>query len=138
VTFVDKCIFEGDGAMAKLEQLLQEVRAQLGGDFVSTDIVGMDGISIAGGSISPEFDSTEASARFAMVMKLAAQVSNKIGMGAVDGLLVTTDKVFLLTRFLGNGTYFWGVAVSRNATLGSVRILMNEYADQLWDAIPTR
>ena len=124
--------------MAKLEQLLQEVRAQLGGDLVSTGIVGIDGISIAGGSISPEFDSTEASARFAMVMKLAAQVSNKIGMGAVDGLLVTTDKVFLLTRFLGNGTYFWGVAVSRNATLGFVRILMNEYADQLWDAIPTR
>ncbi len=124
--------------MAKLDQLLQEVRAQLGGDFVSTDIVGMDGISIAGGSVSPEFDSTEASARFAMVMKLAAQVSNKIGMGAVDDLLVTTDKVFILTRFLGNGTYYWGLAVSRNATLGSVRILMNEYADQLWDAIPTR
>jgi predicted regulator of Ras-like GTPase activity (Roadblock/LC7/MglB family) len=124
--------------MAKLEQLLQEVRAQLGGDFVSTDIVGMDGISIAGGSVSPEFDSTEASARFAMVMKLAAQVSNKIGMGGVDDLLVTTDKVFILTRFLGNGTYYWGLAVSRNATLGSVRILMNEYADQLWDAIPTR
>jgi len=124
--------------MAKLEQLLQEVRAQLGGDLVSTGIVGMDGISIAGGSVSPEFDSTEASARFAMVMKLAAQVSNKIGMGGVDDLLVTTDKVFILTRFLGNGTYFWGVAVSRNATLGFVRILMNEYADQLWDAIPTR
>jgi len=124
--------------MAKLEQLLQEVRAQLGGDLVSTGIVGMDGISIAGGSISPEFDSTEASARFAMVMKLAAQVSNKIGMGAVDDLLVTTDKVFILARFLGNGTYYWGLAVSRNATLGSVRILMNEYADQLWDAIPTR
>jgi predicted regulator of Ras-like GTPase activity (Roadblock/LC7/MglB family) len=138
VTFVDKRIFEGDGTMAKLEQLLQEVRAQLGGDFVSTDIVGMDGISIAGGSVSPEFDSTEASARFAMVMKLAAQVSNKIGMGGVDDLLVTTDKVFILTRFLGNGTYYWGLAVSRNATLGSVRILMNEYADQLWDAIPTR
>jgi len=137
VTFVDKRI-EGDGTMAKLDQLLQEVRAQLGGDFVSTDIVGMDGISIAGGSVSPDFDSTEASARFAMVMKLAAQVSNKIGMGAVDDLLVTTDKVFILTRFLGNGTYYWGLAVSRNATLGSVRILMNEYADQLWDAIPTR
>lgn len=124
--------------MAKLDQLLQEVRANLGADFVSTDIVGMDGISIAGGSVSPDFDSTEASARFAMVMKLASQVSNKIGVGAVDDLLVTTDKVFILTRFLGNGSYYWGLAVTKNATLGSVRILMNEYADQLWDAIPTR
>lgn len=124
--------------MAKLDQLLQEVRATLGADFVSTDVVGMDGISIAGGSVTPDFDATEASARFAMVMKLAAQVSNKIGMGAVDDLLVTTDNVFILTRFIGNGSYYWGLVVTKNATLGSVRILMNEYADQLWDAIPTR
>jgi predicted regulator of Ras-like GTPase activity (Roadblock/LC7/MglB family) len=122
--------------MTRLEQLLQEVRTALGGDFISTDVVGMDGISIAGGSISPDFDSTEASARFAMVMKLAAQVSNKIGIGAVDDLLVTTDKTFILTRFLGDGTYYWGLAVSRNAVLGAVRVLMNEYADQLWEAIP--
>jgi predicted regulator of Ras-like GTPase activity (Roadblock/LC7/MglB family) len=122
--------------MTRLEQLLQEVRTALGGDFISTDVVGMDGISIAGGSISPDFDSTEASARFAMVMKLAAQVSNKIGIGAVDDLLVTTDKTFILTRFLGDGTYYWGLVVSRNAVLGAVRVLMNEYADQLWEAIP--
>jgi predicted regulator of Ras-like GTPase activity (Roadblock/LC7/MglB family) len=122
--------------MTRLEQLLQEVRTALGGDFIATDVVGMDGISIAGGSISPDFDSTEASARFAMVMKLAAQVSNKIGIGAVDDLLVTTDKTFILTRFLGDGTYYWGLAVSRNAVLGAVRVLMNEYADQLWEAIP--
>jgi len=122
--------------MTRLEQLLQEVRTALGGDFISTDVVGMDGISIAGGSINPDFDSTEASARFAMVMKLAAQVSNKIGIGAVDDLLVTTDKTFILTRFVGDGTYYWGLAVSRNAVLGAVRVLMNEYADQLWEAIP--
>jgi predicted regulator of Ras-like GTPase activity (Roadblock/LC7/MglB family) len=122
--------------MTRLEQLLQEVRTALGGDFIATDVVGMDGISIAGGSINPDFDSTEASARFAMVMKLAAQVSNKIGIGAVDDLLVTTDKTFILTRFVGDGTYYWGLAVSRNAVLGAVRVLMNEYADQLWEAIP--
>ncbi len=124
--------------MAKLEQLIQEIRTSLGGDFVSTDVVGMDGISIAGGSISPDFDATEASARFTMVMKLGVQVSGKIGMGDVDDLLVTTDHAFILARFLGTGSYYWGLAVTRNATLGAVRILMKEYAEQLWDAIPTR
>ena len=124
--------------MAKLDQLIQEVRASLGGDFVSTDIVGMDGISIAGGSVSPDFDATEASARFAMVMKLGVKVTGQIGMGAVDDLLVTTDQAFILTRFLGTGAYYWGLAVTRNATLGAVRILMNEYSEQLWDAIPAK
>ena len=122
--------------MTKLEQLLQQVRSELGADFVSTDIAGTDGLSIAGGSAVAGFDSTAASARFAMVMKLASNVSNKIGMGAVEDNLVTTDQAYIIARFLGDGSYYWGLAVTRNATLGVVRMLMNEYADQLWKAIP--
>jgi len=122
--------------MTKLEQILQQVRTELGADFVSTDVVGMDGLSIAGVSVVADSYSTAASARFAMVMKLAANVSNKIGMGAVEDSLVTTDQAYIITRFLGDGSYFWDLAVTRNATLGMVRMLMNEYANQLWRAIP--
>jgi len=122
--------------MAKLEQLIQQFRSELGADFISTDVVGMDGLSIAGGSIDPNFNSTDASARFSLVMKLAEKSSSKLGMGKVDDNLVTTDKAYIIARFIGEGSYYWGVAVTRNATLGTVRMLMNEYADQLWDAIP--
>ncbi len=124
--------------MAKLDSLLQEVRASLGADFVSTDVIGMDGLSIAGGSVAPNFDATEASARFTMVMKLGAKVSNQLALGTVDDNLVTTDRAYILARFLGNGSYIWGLAVTRDATLGSVRLMMNEYADRLWDAIPNK
>jgi len=122
--------------MTKLEQILQQVRTELGADFVATDVVGMDGLPIAGGSVVAEFDSTAASARFAMVMKLAANVSSKIGVVAVEDSLVTTEQAYIITRFLGDGSYFWGLAVTRNATLGMVRTLMNEYADQIWKAVP--
>jgi len=122
--------------MNKLEQLIYQFRSELGADFISTDVVGMDGLSIAGGSIDPSFNSTDASARFAMVMKLADKVSEKVSLGKVDDNLVTTDKAYIISRFLGNGSYYWGVAASRNATLGNIRMMMNEYADQLWDAIP--
>ncbi len=124
--------------MAKLDSLLQEVRASLGADFISTDVIGMDGLSIAGGSVAPNFDATEASARFTMVMKLGAKVSNQLGLGTVDDNLVTTDRSYIISRFLGNGLYIWGLAITRDATLGSVRLMMNEYADQLWDAIPNK
>ncbi len=124
--------------MAKIDQLIQQVRTSLGAEFISSDVIGMDGLSIAGGSIDSNFDGTEASARFTMVMKLGAKVSNQLGMGAVDDNLVTTDRAYILSRFLGNGSYIWGLAVTREATLGSVRLLMNEYADQLWDAIPNK
>ncbi len=124
--------------MAKLDNLLQEVRASLGAEFVATDVFGMDGLSIAGSSVDPSFNGTEASARFTMVMKLGSKVSNQLGLGPVDDNLVTTDRVYILARFLGNSSYIWDLAVTREATLGSVRLLMNEYADQIWDAIPSK
>jgi predicted regulator of Ras-like GTPase activity (Roadblock/LC7/MglB family) len=71
-----------------------------------------------------------------MVMKLASRVSEKLDLGNVDDNMATTDKEIILSRFLGDGTYFWVLAVPKDATLGSVRMVMSEYADQLWDAIP--
>jgi predicted regulator of Ras-like GTPase activity (Roadblock/LC7/MglB family) len=122
--------------MAKLDQLLQQFRGEIGADFISADVVGMDGLSIAGSSTDPAFDSSGASARVAMVMKLASNVTTKVGMGLVDDNLVTTDRSYMLSRFLGDGSYFLNVAVTRNAILGSVRVMMNEYAPQFWEAIP--
>ncbi len=122
--------------MAKLDELIQQIRVELGSDFVSTDVVGADGLSIVGGSIDPTFDSTEASARYAMVMKLASKVSDKLVLGSVDDNLTTTDKTMILTRFLGDGSYFWELVIRKDATLGSARIMMNEYAPKLWGAIP--
>lgn len=122
--------------MNKLEQVIYQFRTELGGDFVSTDVVGMDGLSIAGGSINPNFDANDASARFAEVMKLAKKVSTKLAIGNVDYNLVTTDKMYLISRFLGDESYYWVVAVTKNATLGSVRMLMIEYTPQILENIP--
>ncbi len=122
--------------MTKLDEIVQEVRVEVGSDFVSTDIVGMDGLSIAGGAMDPSFDNNEAAARYAMITKLAAKVSDKLAIGQVDDILTTTDKVMILSRVLGDGSYFWELVVRKEATLGSARLMMNEYAPKLWNAIP--
>ena len=122
--------------MNKLEQVIYQFRNELGSDFISTDVVGMDGISIGGGSLNPNFDAADISARFAEVMKLAVKISTKIDIGKVDDNLVTTDTTYIISRFLGDGQYYWVVVVSSNATLGTVRMLMNEFAPQITDAIP--
>ncbi len=122
--------------MNTLETLIQEVRNELGADFISTDIVGMDGLSIAGSSANPDFDAAKASARFAMVMNLAAKASGKMNMGAVDHNLVTTDQTYIITRFLGDNSYYWGLAITKNAVLGLAYILMDDYAERIWEAIP--
>jgi predicted regulator of Ras-like GTPase activity (Roadblock/LC7/MglB family) len=122
--------------MAKLDQVLQQVRTELGAEFVATDVVGMDGLSVAGLSADASFDANAAAARFAMVMKLAGRVSDKLAMGTVEDSLATTDKMMVLTRFLGDSSYYWALVVTRDATLGTVRMMMNDYASQIWDAIP--
>jgi predicted regulator of Ras-like GTPase activity (Roadblock/LC7/MglB family) len=122
--------------MSKLDEIIQQVRVEIGSDFVSTDIVGTDGLSIAGGAMDPNFDNSEAAARYAMIMKLASRVSDKLAFGDVDDNLTTTDQVMILSRFLGDGSYFWELVVRRDATLGSARLMMNEYASRIWSAIP--
>lgn len=122
--------------MSKLEQVIQQFKNELGGDFVSTDVVGMDGISIAGGSVDPNFSASDTAARFAEIMKLGVKVSNKIDIGKIDDNLVTTNKNYIISRFLGDGSYYWVVVVTLNATLGTLRMLMNEFAPQMWDSIP--
>jgi predicted regulator of Ras-like GTPase activity (Roadblock/LC7/MglB family) len=123
--------------MNKLDELLQKFRIEIGADFISTDIVGMeDGLSIAGASATTDFDNSEISALFTAVMSLAARVSTKLNFGTLDDNLITTNKFFITSRLLGDGSYYWGLAVAKTATLGVLRIRMNEYATQIWDSIP--
>lgn len=122
--------------MSKMDDILMDVRNQLGTEFVSSEIVGMDGLAIAGTSVDPSFDNSVISARMAMVMKLSMKVSEKMSMGTVEDNLITTENAFILIRFLGDSSYYWRVSVNKDATIGIVRMLMTEYADQLWDAIP--
>ena len=121
--------------MTELERLFEEIRREIGPDLIATELAGMDGISIAGASQDQDFGQ-EGSARFAKVMKLAATIADKLKLGDVDNNMVTTDSAYILTRFIGDGSFYWGVAVTRDATLGSIHMLMKEYADQLWRAVP--
>lgn len=120
----------------KIDQLLEEMRSELGTDLISADVVGMDGISIGGITTIPNLDTAAACARFAMVMKLASKVSEKLAAGQVEDNMATTDKAIIISRLLGDGSYYWSILVRKDATLGTVRLVMREYSDQVWDAIP--
>ena len=71
-----------------------------------------------------------------MIMKLASKIGDKLNLGGVDDNMATTDQAIILSRYMGDGSYFWVLAIPKDATLGSVRMTMNEYTDQIWNAIP--
>jgi predicted regulator of Ras-like GTPase activity (Roadblock/LC7/MglB family) len=122
--------------MTKLEELLQNVRDEIGADLVGSDIVGVDGFSVAGFSVDPNLNREAISAHFALAMKLALTVCEKLNLGELEDNLVTADKHITLCRSLGDGSYFWILDVKKDATLGIVRLTMNDYAPKLWEAIP--
>lgn len=123
--------------MAKLDDILLEVKSELGADFIASGIVSMrDGMTISDTKQYSQFDIQTYSARYTMVVQLSQKVAGKTHMGKLEDLLTTTDNAYLLNRLLGDGSYFWGLGVTQNATLGIVRVIMNEYANQLWEAIP--
>ncbi len=122
--------------MANLQDILKDLANDIPG-FISADVVGMDGLSIAGYASSPDFDAEAASAQFALVMKLVSKTAEQLGSGEVQDNLVTTEDAYVLARFLGDGSYYLGVAVSKDmGSLGNVRLMTRNYADDIWDAIP--
>jgi len=122
--------------MTKLEELLQNVRDEIGADIVGSDIVGVDGFSVSGFSVDQNLNREAVSARFALAMKLALTVSQKLNLGELEDNLVTADNYITLCRSLGDGSYFWILTVKKDATLGMIRLTMNDYAPRLWEAIP--
>ena len=124
--------------MAKLDDLLKEMASDIPG-FVAATVSGMDGLGIASHSVVPEFDIEGGSAQFTLVMKLVQKATSQLGNDKVEDNLVTTNNSYLLTRFLGDGSYWLGLAVGKEAaSLGNVRLMARDYADDLWKAIPRR
>ena len=103
-----------------LPQILSEFREEVP-EFVSTDIVHVDsGLSISGGSVDPDFDSSVASACSAEVVKSNRRTLELLGLGAesTEDILISTTKVYMLIRMLGSD-YYHVLAVHRRGNLAS-------------------
>lgn len=126
--------------MTQIDRLFQQIRMELGSDFIATYLVKMDDSSIAFAESATEagFDSRAASNYFASVMKLAIEISEQLELGKMDDNLVLTDKAYIFSRLLGDSSYYWGLVVNRTAPLGAVRIVMNEYAVNLLEITSIR
>lgn len=121
---------------ASLMDVINRFRAEVP-QFVSTDVVHIEtGLSLGGGSIDPNFDSSLASASYAELVKSNARALDLLGLGAAatEDILITTRQIYLLIRMIGPEHYH-GLAISRQGTLGYARAVMKKYEPQLLEAI---
>lgn len=121
--------------MAKLDELIREIQNELGADFRYMNVVGSDGLPIAGTSVV-DVDTDSVAARYTLVTKLASKLAEKLNIGDVDDNLITVDSAYVLMEMLVDESYFVILGLSREAPLGVARMLLKEYAGQIWDAIP--
>ncbi|TKJ31290.1 MAG: hypothetical protein CEE40_01930 [Chloroflexi bacterium B3_Chlor] len=127
--------------MAKKRSPLAALLEEMGGEipgFVAAAVVGMDGLPVAEYA-TKDFDVETAAAQFALVMKLVEKSAAQIGSDEIEDNLVTAKDAYILTRYLGDGSYFLATAVDRDAaSLGNVRLMTRMFGLGLWDAIPRR
>jgi predicted regulator of Ras-like GTPase activity (Roadblock/LC7/MglB family) len=123
--------------MLKLENILKEMADEIPG-FIATSIVGMDGLGLANYSIG-DFDYETANAQFALVMKLLLKTVNQMGKSSFEDYLVANENSYLMTFFIGDVTYWVGIAVDRKkGTLGNMRLIARNYREVIWQNIPKR
>jgi len=121
------------GDMAGLKEILKEMADEMDG-VLSIQVTGMDGITVA--VHNPTGADVDAfSAKFAMVMKLIERsVGDLNNLGEFEENLVQSQNAWILTRFVGE-SYYVGVVVSRDGTLGNVRLVAGKYQEKLRKAL---
>ena len=122
--------------MPKLNDLLMQMAGEMPG-AIAVAVAGMDGLPLAHYNTKSSLSVEVASAQFALVMKLVQKTSTQLGEDVVEDNLVTTNETYLLTLFLGDGSYYLVVAADKNnSSLGNIRLISRQYADSLWKTIP--
>jgi predicted regulator of Ras-like GTPase activity (Roadblock/LC7/MglB family) len=123
--------------MSELEDVLRDFEDDVS-NFISTDVVDIEsGMSMGGRSIDPDFDGSVASAAFSDVVKSYKRAFELLEMDpdSIEELLGRSEDVLVLTRIIGDRTYYHGLAISRDGNLALARKTMEAYEDRIVEAV---
>jgi predicted regulator of Ras-like GTPase activity (Roadblock/LC7/MglB family) len=121
----------------ELKTVLEEAHSDIGEDFIASEIIGQDGISIASETGDIEYNSQLAGAHYAMIMKLATRVSDNLKLGKVIENQVSTNQLISVARPLGDGSFYWLLIAKAESNIGLLRAVMDQHELRLFGAIPS-
>ena len=119
----------------KLEEVLREMAAELEPGLFGIGVAGSDGMGIAYNKVTGE-KAENISAQMALVVQVSRRSAQRLDNSQVEDVQVTSDKSYLIGRFLGDNEHFVFVNVSRDSVLGNVRLVMRNYSERLLKAVP--
>ena len=126
---------EGNKMSQKFDDILAELAEEVTG-YIASALVGVDGINLAVNE-KVKLDLDLINSQMTMLLKLVESSSEKIGAGMLEDNLTTTEKAYILMRFLPGNQYFLILSAGRkNGNLGNMRLLSKMYAERLMKAMP--
>jgi predicted regulator of Ras-like GTPase activity (Roadblock/LC7/MglB family) len=120
----------------RLMDLLQEMAGEVDG-LLAICVAGADGEPIA--YYAPpgsRWNMELSAAQLAQLLKLARTSADKMQAGELEDTLLTTADSYVLTKSLADDSFWLGMATSRDAVLGMVRLIAKTYAGRLAEAVP--
>lgn len=124
-----------DNMAKKMQEILTDLGEEAPGLFAAA-VIGMDGLPLADFS-RQSVDTDSFSAQMTLLIKLVDTTTKKVEAGKVEDYLLTTDKAYLLVRFLDDGNFYLGIgAVRKTSSLGKLRLYSRIYAERLNAALP--
>ena len=119
----------------KFDEILKELAGEVS-DYIASALVGIDGINLASHT-DLEIDLDLFTSQMTLLLKLVSNSSDKIGAGQLEDNLVTTEKAYVLMRYLpGNQYYLVLMAFKKSGNLGNMRLLSKLYTERLNKAMP--
>ncbi|PQJ34067.1 hypothetical protein BSZ35_05090 [Salinibacter sp. 10B] len=123
--------------MSELDEILREFEQDVD-NFISTDVVDIEsGMSMGGRSIDPDFDGSVASAAFSDVIKSYRKAFDLLEMDpdSIQELMGRAEDVLVITRIIGDRTYYHGLAITKDGNQALARKMMQKYEDRIVDAV---
>jgi predicted regulator of Ras-like GTPase activity (Roadblock/LC7/MglB family) len=123
--------------MSQVDDILEEFSNDVS-EFISTDVVDIEsGMSMGGYAIDPEFDGSVASAAFSEVVQSYKRAFDMLDMDpeSLQDILGTADDVLVVTRLIGDRSFYHGLAIGKEGNLALARKTMEKYEDRIVDAV---
>lgn len=122
-----------------MPESMRDILAELGDQvpgFIAASVVGMDGLGIAQYTVA-NVDVEAINAQMTLLVKLVDTSVNKLGAGTLEDYLMTTERAYLMLRFLEEGEYYLGIAAIRDrSSLGNLRLNSRIYTRRINQAMP--
>ncbi|MBI5788666.1 MAG: hypothetical protein HZA78_07420 [Candidatus Schekmanbacteria bacterium] len=102
-----------------LEDVLQQFRNRLGRDYISSGVIGLDGVHLAFDSVDICHDEVKAAAELADGLKHIMDMVNDTESGSVNYIIIATDACKIFLNPIGDSKkYFNSLTIKAGGNMG--------------------